>query len=208
MNPGLYKTTQPSVPFLSAPPTIPGSHLLWNLPEGVKIKSDQYGTERDGYAHVYEAATETEGWIAIQYLTPYEESVRVPTPPPVANKPAPAPQSTAAVTAPSSINWKTVGYAAAALGSAVLVFGGIAYWLHKHSRGRRAGARENPIRRRRRRRRGNPLKRGASRATISANIRKLRHEGVPQKQAVAIALNNARRTTPRKRQPAYLKRAA
>lgn len=50
-----------------------------------------------------------------------------------------------------------------------------------------------------------PLKSGSSRATISKNIRKLRHEGYPQKQAVAIALNNARRTG-RGRQPAYLRR--
>lgn len=39
----------------------------------------------------------------------------------------------------------------------------------------------------------NPLKRGSSRAVVSANIRKLRHEGYPERQAIAIALNNARR---------------
>ena len=44
------------------------------------------------------------------------------------------------------------------------------------------------------RRRSNPLKRGSSRAVISYNIRKLKREGYPQKQAVAAALNNARRT--------------
>ncbi len=36
-----------------------------------------------------------------------------------------------------------------------------------------------------------PLKRGSSRKTISANIRKLRHEGYPQDQSIAIALNKA-----------------
>lgn len=51
-----------------------------------------------------------------------------------------------------------------------------------------------------------PLQRGASRATISKNIRKLRREGYPQRRAVAAALNNARRTTPYNRLPAYLKR--
>jgi hypothetical protein len=50
-----------------------------------------------------------------------------------------------------------------------------------------------------------PLKPGASRATISANIRKLRREGYPQKRAVAAALNNARRTG-RGRMPSYLRR--
>lgn len=37
----------------------------------------------------------------------------------------------------------------------------------------------------------NPLRRGSSRAVVSANIAKLRHEGYPQKQAVAIALKTA-----------------
>jgi len=39
----------------------------------------------------------------------------------------------------------------------------------------------------------NPLNPGASRAVISSNIRKLRHEGYPQRQSIAIALNNARK---------------
>jgi hypothetical protein len=41
-----------------------------------------------------------------------------------------------------------------------------------------------------------PLKRGASKATISANIRELHHSATkrPNKQIVAIALSQARRT--------------
>jgi len=38
-----------------------------------------------------------------------------------------------------------------------------------------------------------PLKNGASRSVISSNIRMLMKENYPQAQAVAIALNHARR---------------
>jgi hypothetical protein len=62
------------------------------------------------------------------------------------------------------------------------------------------GSRRNPRRRRR-----NPLRRGHSRATISANIRKLiREEGYDPKQAVAIAYSKARK----RRNPLSVKRSA
>ena len=38
-----------------------------------------------------------------------------------------------------------------------------------------------------------PLKKGATRKVVSSNISKLRDEGYPQKQAVAIALDKADR---------------
>jgi len=48
-----------------------------------------------------------------------------------------------------------------------------------------------------------PLKRGSSRATVSSNIRQIMREGirgkkVPQKQAVAVALSEARRSKRKK----------
>ena len=44
-----------------------------------------------------------------------------------------------------------------------------------------------------------PLKKGSSRKTISANIRELRKSGRPQKQAIAIALSEARRSKRKRR---------
>jgi hypothetical protein len=44
-----------------------------------------------------------------------------------------------------------------------------------------------------------PLAKGKSKKVISENIRELRHSGKPQPQAVAIALNTARRGKPKGR---------
>jgi hypothetical protein len=44
-----------------------------------------------------------------------------------------------------------------------------------------------------------PLKRGSSRKTISSNIRELRKSGRPQRQAIAIALSEARRSKRKKK---------
>ena len=38
-----------------------------------------------------------------------------------------------------------------------------------------------------------PLKKGSSRKTVSANIRKMMREGYPQRQAVAASLSTARK---------------
>lgn len=44
-----------------------------------------------------------------------------------------------------------------------------------------------------------PLKKGSSKKVISENIRKLRHEGRPEKQAIAIAMSEAKNRKKKKK---------
>lgn len=44
-----------------------------------------------------------------------------------------------------------------------------------------------------------PLKKGSSKAVVSSNISELVHSGRPQKQAIAIALSEKRRSKRRSR---------
>lgn len=44
-----------------------------------------------------------------------------------------------------------------------------------------------------------PLKKGSPQKTVSSNIRKLMHEGRPQKQAIAIAMSEAGMQKPKKK---------
>jgi len=44
-----------------------------------------------------------------------------------------------------------------------------------------------------------PLKKGKTKKAVSSNVKKLKKEGYPQKQAVAIALNTAGKSRRKKR---------
>lgn len=46
-----------------------------------------------------------------------------------------------------------------------------------------------------------PLSKGKSKKTISKNISKLRNENYPEKQAIAIALNEARKSGAKIKKP-------
>lgn len=48
-----------------------------------------------------------------------------------------------------------------------------------------------------------PLRKGSSKATISANIRELKASGRPQRQAVAIALSAAKKVKRKKPKKPY-----